>query len=200
MQKQSKKNAAFMAALHNKLAQVDNLDSMRNNREKSMQALLLLDEWQTSQHPLPDTRMMKEFRTTMKQEQQTTNGKMPWVTMLTPMVRHRMALGDILQSISVRSIASNVSGMGSYISTYFESTSTQPQYKTNREWNDPINKNANGMFWVYYQNVHGVPRDDATLGQDLQTLASFHIGCLCFSETNLDWNRSYVKHDFLSRQ
>jgi hypothetical protein len=65
MQKQSKKNAAFMAALHNKLAQVDNLDSMRNNREKSMQALLLLDEWQTSQHPLPDTRMMKEFRTTM---------------------------------------------------------------------------------------------------------------------------------------
>jgi hypothetical protein len=82
---------------------------------------------------------------------------MPGVMMLTPMARLRMALGDILQSISIRSIASNVSGLGSYISTYFESTATQPQYKTNREWNDLINKNANGMFWVYYQNVHGVP-------------------------------------------
>jgi hypothetical protein len=75
-----------------------------------------------------------------------------------------MALGDILQSISIRSIASNVSGLGSYISTYFKSTATQPQYKTNREWNDPINKNAKGMFRVYYQNVHGIPRDDAITG------------------------------------
>jgi hypothetical protein len=121
---------------------------------------------------------------------------MSGVMMLTRMVRLRMALGDILQCISVRSTPSNVSGLGSYISTYFESTATQPQYKTNREWNDHINKNANGMFPVKYQNVHGVPRDDAKLGQDLQTLASFDIGCLCFSETNLNWNRSYVKHNF----
>jgi hypothetical protein len=41
------------------------LDSMRNDQEKSMQALVLLDEWLMSQHPLRDTRIMKEFRTTM---------------------------------------------------------------------------------------------------------------------------------------
>jgi hypothetical protein len=40
------------------------------------------------------------------------------------MVKLRMALGDILQSITVRSIASNVSGLESYISTYFESSAT----------------------------------------------------------------------------
>jgi hypothetical protein len=111
-----------------------------------------------------------------------------------------MAIGDILQSVSVRNIASHVSGLGSYISSYFESTATQPQHKPNREWNDPINKDAKGMFWVYYQNVHGVSRDNATVGQDLQTLAELEVGCLCFAETNLDWNRSYVKYDFLSRQ
>jgi hypothetical protein len=56
------------------------------------------------------------------------------------------------------------------------------------------------MFWVYYQNVHGVSHDDTTVGQDLQTLAEFDVGCLCFANTNLDWNQSYVTYDFLSRQ
>jgi hypothetical protein len=111
-----------------------------------------------------------------------------------------MAIGDILQSVSVRNIVSNVSGLGSYISSYFESTATQPQYKQNRECNDPINKDAKGMFWVYYQNVHGVSRDDATVGQDLQTLAELDVGCLGFAETNLDWNRLYVMNVVLSRQ
>ncbi len=111
-----------------------------------------------------------------------------------------MAIGDILQSVSAQNIVRNVSGLRSYISTYFEPTATQPQYKPNREWNNPINNDAKGMFWVYYQNVHGVPRDDATLGQDLEVLAAYDVRCLCLSETNLDWNRSYVKYDILSRQ
>lgn len=56
------------------------------------------------------------------------------------------------------------------------------------------------MFWVYYQNVHGVSRDDVTLAQDLQALAEFDVGCFCLSETNLDWHRPYVRSDFLARQ
>ena len=113
-----------------------------------------------------------------------------------------MATGNLLPlvSASVRGLAQSAAGLGAYISSYFESTTTTPQYKSNRAWNDPINNDAKGMFRVYYQNVHGVPRDDATLGQDLEVLAAYDVGCLCLSETNLDWNRSYVKFDFLSRQ
>jgi hypothetical protein len=55
------------------------------------------------------------------------------------------------------------------------------------------------MDWVYYQNVNGVTRDDVTVAQDLQTLAEYNVGCFCLSETNLDWNRSYVKSDYLAR-
>jgi hypothetical protein len=85
-----------------------------------------------------------------------------------------MVIGDILQSVSAQNIVRNVSGLRSYISMYFKPTATQPQYKFffNREWNDPINNDVKGMFRVYYQNVHGVPRDDATLGQDLEVLAA----------------------------
>jgi hypothetical protein len=61
---------------------------------------------------------------------------------------------------------------------YFKPTATQPQYKLKKEWKDPINNDAKGMFRVYYQNVHGVPRDDATLGQDLEVLAAYDVGCL----------------------
>ena len=111
-----------------------------------------------------------------------------------------MVIGGALQSVSVQNIASSVSGLRSYTSTCFEPNATQPQYKPSREWNDPINNDAKGMFRAYYQNVHGVPRDDATLGQDLEVLAAFDVGRLCLSETNLDWNRSCVKYDFLSRQ
>ena len=57
-----------------------------------------------------------------------------------------MVIGDILQSVSTQNIARNVSGLGSYISTYFEPTATQPQYKPNREWNNPINKMWRGCF------------------------------------------------------
>jgi hypothetical protein len=35
-----------------------------------------------------------------------------------------------------------------------------------------------GMFRVYYQNVHGVPRVDATLGQDLEVLVAYDVRCL----------------------
>lgn len=53
------------------------------------------------------------------------------------------------------------------------------------------------MFRVCYQNVHGVPRDDVTLAQDLQALDAFEVakvGCLCFSEMKLGWNRPHVKY------
>jgi hypothetical protein len=52
---------------------------------------------------------------------------------------------------------------------------------------------------VYYQNVHCVPCNDVTLALDLHVLAVFKIGCMCFSETNLDWNQLHVKYDYLSR-
>ena len=128
---------------------------------------------------------------------------MPGEKKLTPIVKNSMAIGDNLLplvSVSVRGLAQSAAGLGTYISSYFESTTTTPQYTSNRALNDPINNDAKGMFRVYYQNVHGVPRDDATLGQDLEALAACDVGCLCLSETNLDWNRSYVKFDFLSRQ
>lgn len=114
-----------------------------------------------------------------------------------PTVTSRMAIGEVLQSTSVRD---SVSGLSSYITSYFTSTAPQTQFTPNRSWNDTINSDADGMFRVYYQNVHGVARDDVSLAQDLQALAEFDVGCFCLSETNLDWNRLYVKYDFLSRQ
>jgi hypothetical protein len=74
------------------------------------------------------------------------------------------------------------------------------KHTPNKGWNDPINGDVNGMFRIFYQNVHGVPRDDVVLAQDLQALEEFDIGCFCLSETNLDWNRPYVWSDFLARQ
>jgi hypothetical protein len=53
---------------------------------------------------------------------------------------------------------------------------------------------------LYYQNVHGGPRDNVNLSQDLQALAEYDVGCFCLSETNLDWNQSYVWSEYLSRQ
>lgn len=95
---------------------------------------------------------------------------------------------------------SSVSGLGSYITSYFGSTAAPPEHTSNKAWNEPINGDAKGMFRVYYQNVHGVSRDDVTLAQDLQALAEFDVGCFCLSETNLDWHRPYVRSDFLARQ
>jgi hypothetical protein len=84
--------------------------------------------------------------------------------------------------------------------SFFESTEAQPEYKNNHAWNEPINQDAKGLFRLYYQNVHGVPRDDVNLSQDLQALAEYDVGCFCLSETSLDWNRSYVRSEYLSRQ
>jgi hypothetical protein len=91
---------------------------------------------------------------------------------------HRMAIVDILQSVSVQGIARNVSDLGSCISSYFRMATPPPQHRVNRKWNDPINGDANGLFQVYYQNVNGVTHDDVTVAQDLQTLAKYDIGCL----------------------
>jgi hypothetical protein len=58
---------------------------------------------------------------------------------------------------------------------------------------DPINGDTNGAFQVYYQNVHGIHRDNVSLSQDLQAFAEYDVGCFCLSETNLDWHHPYVQ-------
>jgi hypothetical protein len=108
--------------------------------------------------------------------------------------------GDILPSVSAQGIADSISGLGSYITMYFRTNATPLKHMSNKAWKDPINGDAKGMFQIYYQNVHGVPRDDIDLAQDLQVLVEFDIGCFCLSETNLDWNRPYVRVDYLARQ
>lgn len=110
-----------------------------------------------------------------------------------------MAIGDILQSISVQGIARNVSDLGSCTLSYFRMATPPPLHKANRAWNDPINGDAYGLFWVYDQNVNGVSCDDVTVAQDLQMLAEYNVRCFCLSEMYLDWNRSYVKSDYLAR-
>jgi hypothetical protein len=111
-----------------------------------------------------------------------------------------MVIGVNNPTISVQSALEHYSGLRSYITSFFEPTEAQPEYKANKAWLDKINGDVNGAFRVYYQNVHGIPRDDVNLSQDLQALAEYDVGCFCLSETNLDWNRPYVKSKYLSRQ
>ena len=86
------------------------------------------------------------------------------------------------------------------ITNFFHSTAPEPEYKHNDPWNHTINSDAEGMFRVYFQNPHGVPRDMVLLDQDLEALREYDVGCYCFAETNLDWNRPYVRNDFLHQQ
>jgi len=86
------------------------------------------------------------------------------------------------------------------ITKYFDTTTPAPEYKRNDPWNHLINDDAKGLFRVYYQNPHGVPRDMVSLGQDLNALAEHDVGCYCFAETNLDWSRPHVKNEFLTQQ
>ena len=109
-------------------------------------------------------------------------------------------MGLLSQMSPPRPFLQECLGLRSLISSFFESTEAQPEYKNNRAWNEPINQDAKGLFCVYYQNVHGIPRDDVNLSQDLQALAEYDVGCFCLSETNLDWNRPYVRSEYLSRQ
>lgn len=111
-----------------------------------------------------------------------------------------MEIGVSIPTISIQGIVNNVAGLGSYITSFFGSTVALPEHTSNKAWNEPINGDANGMFWVYYQNIHGIPRDKSTLAQDLQALAEFDVGCFCLLETNLDWHRPYMHADFLARQ
>jgi hypothetical protein len=111
-----------------------------------------------------------------------------------------MVIGVNNPTISVQSALEHYSGLRSYITSFFEPTEAQPEYKANKAWLDKINGDANGAFQVYYQNVHGIPRDDVNLSQDLQVLAEYDVGCFCLLETNLNWNRPYVKSEYLLRQ
>ena len=96
-------------------------------------------------------------------------------------------------------LASARSGLR-YITNFFTTPEQPPQYKTNEPWNNPITDDSQGLFRIYYQNVHGIPRDNMLLDQDLRSLAEHDVGCYCLSETNLDWKRHYVRNDFLARQ
>jgi hypothetical protein len=111
-----------------------------------------------------------------------------------------MAFGVTNPMVSAQSVHEHYSGLRSYITSFFDSTEAQPEYKSNKVWQDPINGDANGAFRVYYQNVHGIPRDDVSLSQDLQALAKYDVSCFCLSESNLDWHRPYVRSDYLARQ
>jgi hypothetical protein len=84
-----------------------------------------------------------------------------------------MANGVTIPDVSVQSIPARMSGLRSLILSFFESTEAQPEYKNNRAWNEPINQDAKGLFRLYYQNVHGIPRHDVNLSQDLQALAEY---------------------------
>jgi hypothetical protein len=110
-----------------------------------------------------------------------------------------MATGVTIPGISAPTTPEGMSGLRSLISSFFASTETQPKYKDNQAWNDPINGDVKGLFRVYYQNVHGVPCNDVHLSQDLQAL-QYDVSCFCLSETNLDWNRPYVQSEYLARQ
>jgi hypothetical protein len=99
-----------------------------------------------------------------------------------------MVNGVTIPDVSIQPIPARMSGLRSLISSFFESTEAQLEYKNNRAWNEPINQDVKGLFHLYYQNVHGIPRDDVNLSQDLQALAEYDVGCFCLSETNLAWN------------
>jgi hypothetical protein len=101
-----------------------------------------------------------------------------------------MANGVTIPDVSIQPIPARMLGLRSLISSFFELTEAQPEYKNNCAWNEPINQDAKGLFCLYYQNVHGIPHDDVNLSQDLQALAEYDVSCFCLSETNLDWNRS----------
>jgi hypothetical protein len=75
-----------------------------------------------------------------------------------------------------------------------------PNLRTNSAWNHPINDDAAGCFQLYYQNLHGVRRDEVTLDNDLKALAEFNVSCYCFAEANLDWRQSYIRNAFLHCQ
>jgi hypothetical protein len=82
-----------------------------------------------------------------------------------------------IPDVSVQPIPARMLGLRSLISSFFELTEAQPEYKNNHAWNEPINQDAKGLFCLYYQNVHDIPRDDVNLLQDLQALAEYDVGC-----------------------
>ncbi len=109
-----------------------------------------------------------------------------------------MAIGVTIPAVSAQTIPARMSGLRSLISSFFESTEAQPKYKNN--WNEPINQDVKGLFCMYYQNVHGIPRNDVNLLQDLQAVVEYDVSCFCLSETNLDRNRPYIQSEYLARQ
>jgi hypothetical protein len=75
--------------------------------------------------------------------------------------------GDILPSVSAQGIADSISGLGSYITTFFRTNATPLKHMSNKAWNNPINGDARGMFQINYHNMHRVPLDDIDFAQNL---------------------------------
>lgn len=103
-----------------------------------------------------------------------------------------MSAGSRLRHVAVQ-VQQRISGL-------FEAEEVDEPLRENEPWNDSINENAEGMFRVYYQNVRGIGRDPVTAQQDCQMLEEMDVGCVCLSETNLDWNRPYVVNDYHTTQ
>ncbi len=100
---------------------------------------------------------------------------------------------------SILGLIQRVLGL-SWITQFLIPATETPNLRTNSAWNHPINDDAAGCFWLYYQNPHGVPWDEVTLDHDLKALAKVNVSCYCFAETNLDSRWSYIWNAFLHRQ
>jgi hypothetical protein len=57
-----------------------------------------------------------------------------------------MVNGVTIPDVSVQPIPARMLGLRSLISSFFESTEAQPEYKNNRAWNDPIESGCEGTF------------------------------------------------------
>jgi hypothetical protein len=61
-------------------------------------------------------------------------------------VECRMAIRVTVQTASTQTSPERLAGLRSYITSFFELTEAQPECKSNKAWNDPINGDANGSF------------------------------------------------------
>jgi len=70
-----------------------------------------------------------------------------------------------------------------------------PDYTVNEKWHDDIHVDTGEFLWFYF-----LSRDLVQVCQDLQALRERQVGIFGFAETNLVWNKPYVKMDYLEEQ
>jgi hypothetical protein len=56
-----------------------------------------------------------------------------------------MAIAVTIPAVSAQTIPTRMSGLRSLISSFFELTEAQPEYKNNHTWNEPINQDVKGL-------------------------------------------------------